>query len=260
MKNLFFVALALLLAACGGTGTGRPTSQGAPYELIVVADHPVWDGAAGDSIRSIFYRRFPMINRDETQMDLLRILPRDLKNLPQKHPNILIARVDPTAGDAMLSMTENVWAQPQIVITASAPTAEELAALIGERGGDIMTVLEGAERLRDVADATGRTPEAISAAIEQKFGFTMHAYPGYTIRDDSHDDFLWLSYEMPTASQGIVIYSYPFTGSDDLTPERLIERRDEFTRLIPGEVPGSYMNTNRDFVELLFRDIAPFPS
>ncbi len=151
-------------------------------------------------------------------------------------------------------MANDLHAKPQTVLRATAPDAASLAKLIGDSRDDIMLLLENAEKDRDVTAARKHTPPRIAELIEEKFGFEMSTGPGYTVRSDS-EDFLWLSYEMPTSSQGIVIYTYPFSGVKDFDRDNIISRRNEFASRIPGENPGSHMATNPDYVSLAYKTI-----
>ncbi len=256
----FFIsgALAALLLLVSGCGTGssyKYEAQGAPYEIVVVADHDVWNGSAGDSIRTMFYKRFPMINREETTFDVLRVLPSGFKQLNMRHRNVLITSIDPAA-EPSLGISKDIYAAPQTVISATAPDLPSLARLLGENSDNIMLLLENAEKDRDVADALGHTPPQIASLIKEKFGFEMSTGPGYTVRSES-EDFLWLSYEMPASSQGIVIYTYPFSGTEDFSLGHLLARRDEFVKRIPAENPGSYMTTNPNegFIDMVYKTI-----
>jgi hypothetical protein len=236
-------ALTLMATSCGGASSYKPASQGAAYEIVVVADHDVWGGPAGDTVKAIFYRQFPMINRQETTFDVLRVLPGDFKNLVARHRNVLQARIDPSVEKPSISVAHNVYATSQIVLSAVAPDMASLTTLIDSSRGDILLALESAEKDRDVVAAKGHTPPQVAEAIKTTFGFDMATGPGYTVRDKG-DDFLWLSYEMPTSSQGIVIYTYPFTDPSDFAQANLMRRRDEFVGRIPGEKPDSHMATN----------------
>jgi hypothetical protein len=257
--SIFGMLAAMALAAgCGGDFSNNSyDALGAPYEIIVVADHQVWDGPAGDTLRSMFHKAYPMINREETMFDVLRVLPSGFKKLNTRHRNVLITAVDPSATQAGLSMSSDVYARPQTVLRAVAPDLASLSQLLGERRDDIMLLLENAEKDRDVAAATTHTPTQIAALIKEKFGFEMSTGPGYVVQkmENESDDFLWLRYEMPTADQGIVIYTYPFSGVKDFDRENLLKRRDEFAARIPGENPGSHMATNPDFTSLVYKKI-----
>jgi hypothetical protein len=247
-------ALTLLATNCGGESAFKPNAQGAPYEIVVVADHDVWNGAAGDSLRAMFYQQVPNINRQETTFDVLRVLPGDFKKLIARHRNVLQVSVDPAVTEPNLVVAHDAYAQPQIVLRAVAPSLGALAQMVGDNSEDILLALESAEKGRDVAAASGHTPEAIATRIKEKFGFEISTGPGYTIRADG-EDFLWLSYEMPTSSQGVVIYTYPFSGVKDFDRENLFARRDEFVARIPADNPGSYMITVAEINELKYKKI-----
>ncbi|MDR2890961.1 MAG: DUF4837 family protein [Alistipes sp.] len=255
---VLLVAGAAGIASCGGGKGGdggfKPESQGAPYEIVVVADHAEWDGPVGDTLRAMFYAPVPMVNRQETVFDVLRTLPDGFRKLVTRHPNVLIVDIDEKYAEPAIKMAENVYAAPQMVISATAPDEASMAVLVDANRSDIMDLLENAERARDVADARDHTPEEVAELIRTKFGFEMGMGPGYTVRKEA-DDFLWISYETPTGSQGIIIYTYPFSGIKDFDLENLVTRRDRFAGLIPGENPGSHMSTNPDFTELVYRRI-----
>lgn len=249
--------VAVVMAACGGSGNSagyKPQSQGAPYEMVVVADHGVWDAEPGDTIRSIFYRQFPMVNRQETLYDILRVLPDGFKKLVTKHPNVMIVNVDRQYESPEIQLHYDVYASPQVVLVANAPDNASMAELIGSHRDEIMLLLEKAERERDLANASNFGPKVVKDLIKEKFGFEMDVTPGFTVRNQK-EDFLWISYEMPMSSQGVIIYSYPFSGVKDFTGENLVVRRNEFVKNIPGPSEGSYMDTNPDMVEVLYKQI-----
>lgn len=259
-KAAVVVIAAVLMTGCGGNagnknGAGyKPQSQGAPYELIVVADHAQWDGTVGDTIRSIFYRQFPMVNRQETMHDILRVLPEGFRKIITRHPNVLVVNVDPQFEEPSIQLHYDVYASPQIMLVANAPDNASMTELVSSRSEDIMLMLEKAERDRDLANAKRYGPKPVKELIKEKFGFDMDVTPGFTIRNEK-EDFLWLSYEMPMSSQGIVIYTYPFSGIKDFDEENLIRRRDQFVDNVPGPSDGSYMITTTEFIELIYKQI-----
>lgn len=257
MKRTFLILLAALtLAGCRSNNSSfKIDAQGAPYEMVLVAEHNVWQGPAGDSLRESFYRRFPGVNREETSWDVLRVRHADFKRNITTHRNVLVTRIDTALAAPQLSLANDIYARPQTVITASAPDLPSLERLLDTTRNDIMMLLERAEKDRDVAAATKHTPAQIAELIRSKFGIEMSTGPGYTVRSEG-DGFLWLSYEMPTASQGLVIYTYPFSGSPDMRQDSLAARRSAHVRQIPGENQGSYMATSGDFQNLLYKSIS----
>ena len=88
MKGVVKLAVVLAVAAsCFGCkafrtlGEQRINAQGAPYELIVVCDQPEWQGALGDTLRSILTEPVAGLNQREPLFDVLRVLPSGFENL-----------------------------------------------------------------------------------------------------------------------------------------------------------------------------------
>jgi hypothetical protein len=258
--SIFAALAAMLLAAgCGQPTTFKHGAQGAPYEIVVVADHDVWNGPVGDTLRAMFYQAVQKVSRPEPSFDVFRVLPEGFTQLVTRHRNVLFATVDPTKSEASINMERDEFSKPQILLNAVASDAAGLLELVNTNRDNIMLLLENAEKDRDVADARDHTPPGIATLIKEKFGFEMSMGPGYAIQktENESDDFLWLAYRMPTADQGIVIYTYPFSGLKDFELENLLARRNEFVKRIPAENPGSHMATNPDpgFIEVTYKKI-----
>lgn len=217
------------------------TAQGAPYEVIVVCNTPVWDGAAGDTLRRILRQPVPALNQTEPMFDVMRVTPDGFKNVITRHRNIIKMLVDESVAEG-IGVQYDVSAHPQTVMLIQAPTQQALADYISEQQENILYVLEKSERDRTVEYAEKYFEGALRAAIEERFGIEMKVPKGYMLRN-AYDDFLWASYELPMTSQGFFIYSYPYKGTYSLRPEVLIAMRNKFAARIPGPSDGSYMIT-----------------
>ena len=222
------------------------TSQGAPYELVVVSNNEVWDGAVGDTLRSILRQPVPSINQYEPLFDVMRVTPDGFKNVIARHRNILKVLVDKKIAEPAIGVKYDVSARPQIMIVAQGPTQQALADYISENRDNLLYVLEKAERDRTVEYAEKYNVASLREAIREKFGVTMNVPKGYTLRSAS-DHFMWISYEYPAASQGFFLYSYPYEGPQSLSVGALVEARNKFASRIPGPSDGSYMITYMDY-------------
>lgn len=103
-------------------------------------------------------------------------------------------------------------------------------------------MLEKAERDRTIDFGRKFPDKFLAGLVKEQFGVDFSVPQGYKLRAKG-DDFLWISYEFPQASQGFFIYSYPYTGKQALTVEALTEARNRFAARIPGPSEGSYMIT-----------------
>lgn len=245
IRSLLVACFAVAMVGCDAfhrlAGDGN-TSQGAPYEVLVVCKNNLWEGSVGDTLRSILRQPVPTNNQYEPLYDVLRVAPDNFKNLLERHRNVLKLLVDPTVENTGIGVQYNVTAKPQIMILAQAPTEEALTALLAENGENLVQVLESAERDRTIAFGTKYGVADLEKIIYEKFGVKMHIPKGYTLRNAT-DDFLWASYEFPTASQGFFIYTYPYEGAKSLSLKALTAARNKFAAKIPGPSDGSYMTT-----------------
>ena len=259
MKTRIFMLLALaaLLGSChdrsaaGGsasTGNAEPmvNSQGAPYEMVVVCPSPQWSEEVGDTLRAILLTPVEMLNAHEPIFDVLRVEPKGFGSLVSRHRNILRVTVDPEAKEPAVKVSYDLYARPQIVIDAVAPSDSLLTACLWENRDNIVTAIEAAERNRTLAYYDKFSEKRLDKLVLSKFGVEMKVPDGFRLRNQL-DDFLWISKEYPQSSQGFFIYSYPYTGREDFEAAALTEARNRFAALIPGENPGSHMTTNTEF-------------
>ncbi len=248
MKKIitFLVALgAIFSISCDALHTitsNKVNSQGSPYELIVVCNQPEWEGALGDTLKTILRAEIPYLVQPEQFFSVYRVTQQGYDNLILKHRNIFIVNVAPSLDEASIIVQYDLNASPQIIMTLQGPTQESLTEYASENRANIMRVLEAAERDRDIAYGQKFSVATLDKLIKDKFDVGMKIPQGYTLRNEG-EDFVWLSYEYPTASQGVLIYSYPSEGNASLKWEALLEARNKYAAKIPGPTDGSYMTT-----------------
>ncbi|MBQ0081484.1 MAG: DUF4837 family protein [Alistipes sp.] len=247
--SLWFVILSFAFFSCGAfdsmkkLSSSKKVAQGAPYELLVVANAQEWESSIGEQIRNLFSRPIPIV--DEPSFTIMRVTADDFKNILPEHRNILLVSVSPKVKKAAAIIKYDVISAPQIQITLQAPSLEEMLQYLNENGDNLLQVFEIAERNRTIKYAQNFSETKIQELIKEKFGINMLIPKGYTLRSQS-DNFVWISYEFPTASQGFFIYSYKYTGQASLSRDRLIQKRSEFASRIPGPADGSFMSTVRE--------------
>lgn len=251
LSNLIVATLVLLfVVSCDALNTvskNTITSQGAPYELIVVSNQRQWDGAVGDTLRKVFAAEIPYLQQSEPMYNILRVTERGYDNLVTRHRNILITDIDPTMSESKATVQYDLNATPQIVVTVKSPSEESLLEYVSTNREKLLEVFDEAESDRAVKYAQKFSVKSIDALIKKKFGMEMKIPEGYTVRNDQ-PNFLWISYEYPTASQGVMIYKYPATkGAKSLSQADLTAARNKFAAMIPGAVDNSYMSTVEEF-------------
>lgn len=235
----------IVLTSCKTQSTGGNFNNagGKPYEVIVAVDQDLWNGETGDTLRSIMLEPIPMFNQIEPHFDLVRINPGALKDVILRHRNILIIETAPST-EAPASLAKyNIYARPQIIVTISAPNANELTRYLHENRSELQQLFEITERNRSVENNSKYGERGISDLIRKTFGIEMNIPRGFSVKGRSGEDFLWVGNDVKVATQGLVIYTYPYSGAEDFDLENLIARRNEFMGLIPGPSDNSFMST-----------------
>lgn len=262
MKKTFFCTAALLLgllfSGCKAfhtlTDARLKNSQGAPYELIVVCTQPMWNGELGDTLRSVLQAPIPYLVEHEPMFNVIQFTPSNFKGMIAEHRNILKIVASEEIPTASTVVQYDVTAAPQIVLTLQGPDQQALVRYVSDHRAELLRTIEAAERDRSIRFAEKFEQQELGKLIREKFGIEMNVPKGYTLAQQS-DDFLWFRYEFPSASQGFMLYSYPYEGRDALGSEALLAARNRFAARIPGPSDGSYMTTSRVFapVHRMFR-------
>lgn len=257
LRTTLSVMLACWLAGCGSE-TKKPagTAAGKAYELIVSIPQAAWEGRLGDTLRSVFAAPVEMLNQVEPHFDMQRVVPSAVNDgLISRHRNILIIKSGAQYREPSMTAGYDVHAAPQLVVTVQGASDSLLAAYIGEHRTELLDIFQIAERDRALDFAARFKEPSIEKLVYEMFGMKIDIPKGYTLRNTEGNAFIWFAYEYPLASQGVFIYSYPFTGTEDFTQQALLQRRDEFARRIPGPSEGSFMTTNPEFIHTRYLKI-----
>ncbi len=233
----------------GGEGTKR-TSNGKPYELFVVIDDAKWEGEVGDSLRSILWEPFPMVNRYEPFYSTFQAQEQEFGGLLRLYRNVLVYKTGPNFTQPSLTAEYDRWAAPQMVVYLTAPTDSAALAYTTENRQALLDIFDIAEVDRFIYRAEHFNDRTITGKIQEKFGVRINIPRGYRIAAES-SDFMWIRYEAPLIDQGIVIYKYPLTSRRTFTDRYLLEKRNEFLKRIPGPSEGSYVSTSEVAVPML---------
>ena len=250
LRTLIFALLALVtMSGCQAYQTissNKKSAQGRPYDLIVVANQPIWMGALGDSLRALLTAPIEYLPQVEPEFDVTRVTPDGFTSVVVDHRNILKVLVDPSLKEASVAVQYDVTAAPQIVLTLQGPNEASLVNYLSENGHKLVYAIKQAERDRAVDLAKRYGAPNVEQAVKERFGFEIHIPKGYILAANE-PDFIWTRYELPTASQGVMIYSYPSEGAKSLTVEALAAARERFAKRIPGPSKGSYMTNSAVF-------------
>ena len=248
----------LLLASCNSKPKDRekylPNITGNAGEVLVVINKGYWEGELGSTLREILAGEYPYLPQREAYFKLFNATPGGFTGSYLLHRNIVIVNVSPEVDTTGIRMSRNSWAKPQIIVTVSATTPEEASELISGNHELIINTIEQAERDRLIASSKKYEDKEVRMAVTENIGGSPYFPTGFTIKKNT-PEFMWISQETTYVNQGILIFKFPYTDAEQLSPEYL---KDKIYNLWQANVPGmrenSYMTFNK-VIEPGFRNI-----
>ena len=220
-----------------------PAISGKAGEVEIVSSKAVWESEAGNAVRTVLQAEYPYTPQKESKYRIYNVPPEGFVNVFRLHRNILYLHIADTCAQKM-SISKNVWAEPQTMITIFAPNEAAAAELILQQDEKICETFEDAERERVIYNARKFENASLADAVRSQFGGSPFFPSSYTMKKRT-DDFVWISYETTYTTQGIFIYRFPYKGEEQFTAEALVAKRNEVMKEnVPGSLDGSYMITN----------------
>jgi len=245
--GMFFLILSLVAGAgCKvNQETVRPKVSGPAGQVLVVAYDAIWNSPAGDTLRALFSQEVPYLPQPEPLFDVLHVTPGQFDKMFHTHRNIIFMRTGSEYKEPRITVAHDRWATPQLLIELDAPDAMTMAEVIHKGGPTIIKKLNDMERQRIVDYYKHYLATDIYKKIEAKFHLTLDIPKGYSLDLDT-TDFAWIANETPRTSQGILIYTYPYTTEKIFNADSLVDIRDRFLRkYVHGQIKGTYMATER---------------
>lgn len=246
INRIFLLVFMTAFFACddGGTGISKNIT-GKAGEVVVVISEDLWNGEPGKIIRQTLAQEQLSLPQDEPLFDLVKVPREAFKSIFQSTRNIIQTQISANVDSAKVTFKDDVWAYPQATVIIQAKNSEDFVEVFNENKNKIMSYFLKAERERLAMNYNKYYEKAVYNVLEKDFGITMKVPPGFQIADQK-EDFIWLRYETPQISQGIVLYTFPYVSDSAFTKNYLLRVRDSVLKAnVPGPTEGSYMATER---------------
>jgi hypothetical protein len=266
MKKLGIIALiavfVALFTSCSDNKEARKDrSVGGSSEILFVTQNDEqWEGRMGQAVRDYFEVVQYGLPQPEKNFKVAHLNINALNDMFKKHRNLIIAEIVPDLPNPIIESQDNWMSAPQYAIKIKAKDVDTWIKVFDSQKDNIKTKFDNNERARfmDYFRPTANAP--VIAALKERFGFTMTVPEGYYVATDK-DSFMWLRREEVEKSFGFVIFSRPYTSSDDFNEDVIIRTTDSVTKkYIPGPADGSYMVLDKEFIKPDFNVISDFPA
>ncbi|MCD6200445.1 MAG: DUF4837 family protein [Bacteroidales bacterium] len=247
MKKVALYLGVILLMSFGcktDNETLKPKISGSAGEVLVVAPDYLWNSPAGDTLEGVLTQEMPYLPQPEPMFNVIHVTPANFDKMFQTHRNILFMKIDKKKyPKARIVIEHNRWATPQLIMELQAPDVPSFVKLVEDTGDSLVNRINEIERTRIIGYYKKYLEGDVYKKLKEKYHITVDIPKGYTMDVDS-SNFVWISSETPTTSQGILIYFYPYTSEDVFTRDNLIKVRNRMLRkYVHGQIEGTYMTT-----------------
>jgi len=228
-----------------------PPITGRPGEVTLVMENELYDGFVGDSLYSILCQEelaLPQTGMEgaEPMFDLVQLPPSGFGNIFKSNRNIIIATIDPNLKQAALMVERDYWARNQLLIRLSAPSKEEFVELLMNKDDFLIETIRDAEIDRQIYLNRKYENTELINQLKRKHQMVIQFPKGWQPRVDT-GNFVWVQYDPPDITQGVVVHYYPYHNEDQLEYENLLMVTDQWLKSrVPGPSKGAYMSLELD--------------
>ncbi|PKQ62728.1 hypothetical protein BZG02_10980 [Labilibaculum filiforme] len=245
---LFSLLVVVSISSCKKTTQGlRPTVTGASGEVVVLINDALYEGSVGDTLKSVLNDTQIGLPQDESLFNILQLTHNEFSSMFKTHRSILDLRVSSKVTENKISVKNELYAKTQSFMKIEAKSNKEMIQLLSENKNKIIAYFHVGERDRILKVFKKSAVQEIFEKLKEKNGFTLSFPPGYTINKEEAD-FIWVSKETPSTSQGMFIYTYDYLSEDAFLKEAVVKKRNFLLeKYVPGPKEGSYMCTEMGF-------------
>jgi hypothetical protein len=255
-KVLSWTAIIMLLLTVAGcknsTKISLPPCTGRPGEVVLVISDDLYKGAVGDSLVKILTIDEPALPQTgmegaESMFDLVRIPTNAFNNMIRPARNLIIVEVDPIHTKPEIRAFKDYWSAEQILIRLNAPDAGQLMTLIDENRNSLVETLRDGEVNRQLAYNRKYQNVELARQLLANHQIISSFPKEFESRLDT-GNFAWIHYDPAEMTQGVLIWTYPYTNQSQVEYAELLSFTDKHLKpRVPGPSRGSYMSIDLDF-------------
>ncbi len=247
------VAFIVLSGCSSSSGSHRTTrSLDEINVLYVVIDNSLWDDTVGEAIRNIFAAPVPALIQEEPLFTINQI-PAHLFSGDVTNGRIIL-KIDKNK-PAGISINENPYTKPQVVVVLSGKTDGEIIEQISDNAERIIALF----KKQEIAEKQRRINQSLfdDAVLKKEMGVSLNFPTTYRIAKHEGKFFL-IRRDIATGTIDLMVYQVPISsikkGEDAV--EDVIRLKDSIGEAhIPGPVEGSYLITEEAYTPYLFETI-----
>lgn len=249
---LILLTIPFLLISCDEMNERvLPRCTGKSGDLMVVVDSSYYNNKTGAAIQSIFSQEQVGLPQREALFNIIQVPHRSFARMFQTTRNVIMVYIEPQ-GKIKLTVTKDVWASSQLVVTITAPSDTIAAATITKNAAALLDYFNNEELTRLYKKYQPNTASKNAQFLTKNFKLSLHIDDLFFVAKKT-EDFVWLRKEMSVGehpvSLGIIIYTYPYVSDSTFVIDSLVAKRNYYTKkYVKGGVDKSYMASYVEYV------------
>ncbi len=259
-KNSLILVLIVFIGfgfqSCSFNSPSLPHSKGKTLEMLVITNNKEqWNSNIGDTITNFFGQTILGLPQAEVMYSMVHLPEEAFIKMYQSNRDVFIVDINQDIAMAQIETKKDLWASPQRVVKISAPDNNSFFEIFNKNKEGILELFNKIERERMIKTFRGVEHIGIKNTLVRKFNFSLTLPSAYKIaKQDSN--FIWIRKETLEDSQGLLIYTYPYTDADAFELNTIVSLRNQITKkYIPGSVKGSYMQVADSFIPPVSKEI-----
>lgn len=245
------IIVMIVFQSCSNEPVLHQNITGKANEVIIVISDESWNGKPGEMLRNTLAQQHLALPQNEPVFDLINVPHAGFKKIFRSTRNIIQTSISANVETPGVIFKDDVWAYPQATVEISAKNAAQFEELFTLNSNKIISYFLSAEKKRLTMNYQKYNEKLIFNTLNENFGITMTVPPGFAIARQKKD-FLWVRYETPEISQGIVIYTFPYISDSTFTENYLVAKTDSVLEInVPGPTDGSYMAVEKQIDQVL---------
>lgn len=232
-KLIFLTAAGLLLFSCSESKINTQSQVSKGSEVLVVVDSVVWGSPVGDTIRKSFAHILEGLPEAETEFTLIPVFTEHFVKSHQNYRNILILDMNPEIKKSRVEILTNKWSEPQRVFKIKAGSDTAFFHVFGQHADAIKELFNRNERAYYTSkNAINRNREA-EKMLSDYLGIKMVLSEEFKIKK-SDTDFVWLCTKDSIPRLGIMIYSFPYKDTSQVSASAVVELQNKYANKYLG--------------------------
>ena len=214
--------------------------------MLLVVDKAIWNTDVADTLRGILQGDVPGLMQHEDYFRTVRVFSEDYRRIYTTMHSKLYVTINPSLKAARIGAASDVAATPQMEVYVESPDMDRLRSILSRSSTYLRDLIGDFQLEMRQGELRRKYSRKVSDDLGETLGMSIMA-PANITSTKKGKDFLWGSSNLAEKDLNIVVYAYPWDGSDALTVGNFVGKRDSVMKAnIPGSREDQWMETVRE--------------